>query len=38
MWMLIGIYEAVHGGEHLAEKQVKHLIQGIGEFFFYWLR
>tara|TARA_B100000315_G_scaffold93805_1_gene86302 strand:- start:2161 stop:3396 length:1236 start_codon:yes stop_codon:yes gene_type:complete len=37
MWMLIGIYEASHPGDHHAEEQVKHLIEEIGALFFFLL-
>ena len=37
MWMLIGIYEASHGGNHHAEEHVKHLIEEIGALFFFLL-
>ncbi len=39
MWMVIGIYEASHGGGsgHHAEQEVKHLITEIGELFFFLL-
>ena len=37
MWMLIGIYEASHPGDHHAEEQVKHLLEEIGALFFFLL-
>jgi Na+/H+ antiporter NhaD/arsenite permease-like protein len=36
MWLLIGVYEAYHGGGH-AEEHIEHLVVEIGELFFFLL-